>query len=428
MKTIIIPKPFEVQIIDTPMPEPKEGEALLRVLCGGICGSDLGTYRGTFAYASYPRIPGHEFSAEIVDIKGDAPNLKKGMVVTANPYFNCGSCYSCERGLVNCCEHNETLGAQRDGAFSEYITMPIERIYDGKGLAPNLLAAIEPFCISYHGAVTRGKVKAGDKVLVIGSGTIGALAAIAASIAGILIGIPVLRLKGDYLAIVTLAFGEIIKSLVNVLYIGKDSNGFHVSMSSSGLNLLEDGEVILKGPQGISNTPKDSTFLIGFILVMLSLFIVTNLMDSRTGRAIMSIRDNRIAAESVGINITKYKLLVFTISAAIAGCAGVLYSHNLSSLTANTNNFGYNMSIMVLVYVVLGGLGSIRGSVIAAAVLYALPELLRGLADYRMLIYSIILIVMMIVNNGVFFLKLRAKIAQSFRNSLQKKKNEKEAA
>ena len=184
MKTIIIPKPFEVQIIDTPMPEPKEGEALLRVLCGGICGSDLGTYRGTFAYASYPRIPGHEFSAEIVDIKGDAPNLKKGMVVTANPYFNCGSCYSCERGLVNCCEHNETLGAQRDGAFSEYITMPIERIYDGKGLAPNLLAAIEPFCISYHGAVTRGKVKAGDKVLVIGSGTIGALAAIAAKSQG----------------------------------------------------------------------------------------------------------------------------------------------------------------------------------------------------------------------------------------------------
>ena len=254
-----------------------------------------------------------------------------------------------------------------------------------------------------------------------------AFAAIAASIAGILIGIPVLRLKGDYLAIVTLAFGEIIKSLVNVLYIGKDANGFHLAMSSSGLNLLEDGEVILKGPQGISNTPKDSTFLIGFILVMISLFIATNLMDSRTGRAIMSIRDNRIAAESVGINITKYKLLVFTISAAIAGCAGVLYSHNLSSLTANTNNFGYNMSIMVLVYVVLGGLGNIRGSVIAAAILYALPELLRGLADYRMLIYSIILIVMMIVNNGAFFLSLRAKFSQKFRNRLQQKKSGKEA-
>lgn len=184
MKTIIIPEPGRVEIIDTPMPEPKPGEALLKVLCGGICGSDLGTYRGTFAYASYPRIPGHEFSAEIVDINGDAPNLKKGMVVTANPYFNCTKCYSCERGLVNCCEHNETLGAQRDGAFSEYVTMPIERIYDGKGLEPDVLAAIEPFCISYHGAVTRGKVKAGDKVLVIGSGTIGVLAAIAAKSQG----------------------------------------------------------------------------------------------------------------------------------------------------------------------------------------------------------------------------------------------------
>ena len=145
---------------------------------------DLGTYRGTFAYASYPRIPGHEFSAEIVKINGTSDTLKEGMVVTCNPYFNCTKCYSCERGLVNCCEHNETLGAQRDGAFSEYVCMPLERIYDGKGLTPDVLAAIEPFCISYHGAVTRGQVKAGDKVLVIGAGTIGALAAVAAKTQG----------------------------------------------------------------------------------------------------------------------------------------------------------------------------------------------------------------------------------------------------
>ena len=242
-----------------------------------------------------------------------------------------------------------------------------------------------------------------------------AVAAIAAAIAGILIGIPVLRLRGDYLAIVTLAFGEIIKSIVNVLYIGVDSAGLHIAMSSSNLNLLEDGKEILRGPQGISNTPRDSTFFIGFILVMLTLLIVTNLMDSRTGRAIMSIRDNRIAAESISINITCYKLLVFTLSAAIAGCAGVLYSHNLSSLTANTNNFGYNMSITILVYVVLGGLGNVRGSIIAAAVLYALPELLRGLRDYRMLIYSILLIAMMIFSNGAFFVQLREKIAFRFK-------------
>ncbi len=184
MKTIIIPEPGKVEIIETPMPEPKPGEALLKVLCGGICGSDLGTYRGTFAYASYPRIPGHEFSAEIVKINGSSDTLKEGMVVTCNPYFNCTKCYSCERGLVNCCEHNETLGAQRDGAFSEYVCMPLERIYDGKGLTPDVLAAIEPFCISYHGTVTRGQVKAGDKVLVIGAGTIGALAAVAAKTQG----------------------------------------------------------------------------------------------------------------------------------------------------------------------------------------------------------------------------------------------------
>ncbi|WP_304154426.1 zinc-binding alcohol dehydrogenase family protein [Megamonas hypermegale] len=183
MKTIIINKPGDVNIIDTPKPVRKKGEALLKVLYGGICGSDLGTYRGTFAYASYPHIPGHEFSAEIVEIDENDRNLKPGMIVTCNPYFNCTKCYSCQRGLVNCCTSNETLGAQRDGAFSEYITMPIERIYDGKGLPAKTLALIEPFCISYHG-VSRADVKAGDNVLVIGAGTIGVLAAVAAKAKG----------------------------------------------------------------------------------------------------------------------------------------------------------------------------------------------------------------------------------------------------
>ena len=183
MKTIIINKPGDVNIIDTPKPVRKKGEALLKVLYGGICGSDLGTYRGTFAYASYPRIPGHEFSAEIVEIDENDRNLKPGMIVTCNPYFNCTKCYSCQRDLVNCCTSNETLGAQRDGAFSEYITMPIERIYDGKGLPAKTLALIEPFCISYHG-VSRADLKAGDNVLVIGAGTIGVLAAVAAKAKG----------------------------------------------------------------------------------------------------------------------------------------------------------------------------------------------------------------------------------------------------
>ena len=172
----------------------------------------------------------------------------------------------------------------------------------------------------------------------------------AAAIFGILIGIPVLRLKGDYLAIVTLAFGEIIKNLVNVLYIGKDSNGFHFSTKDvMALNMEPDGKVIINGPQGITGTPKDATFFIGFILILITLFIVLNLIHSRDGRAIMAIRDNRIAAESVGINITKYKLMAFTISAAMAGAAGVLYAHNLSTLTANTNNFGYKEALYGLI-------------------------------------------------------------------------------
>lgn len=183
MKTILIPEPGKVEIVETEKPVVKEGEALLKILYGGICGSDLGTYRGTFVYTTYPRIPGHEFSAQIVEIGENDRGLKPGMIVTCNPYFNCKECYSCKRGLVNCCESNETLGAQRDGAFSEYITMPIERIYDGKGLSPKQLALIEPFCISYHG-VSQADIKPGEKVLVIGAGTIGVLASVAAKAKG----------------------------------------------------------------------------------------------------------------------------------------------------------------------------------------------------------------------------------------------------
>ncbi|MEG0912437.1 MAG: zinc-binding alcohol dehydrogenase family protein [Oscillospiraceae bacterium] len=178
-KSIIIDKPGHVRISDSEMPVRKKGEALLKVLYGGICGSDLGSYRGTFAYVSYPRLPGHEFSAEIIEIDDNEFGLKPGMTVTCNPYFNCTKCYSCERGMVNCCTSNETMGVQREGAFSQYITMPIERIYDGKGLTARQLTLIEPFCISYHGA-KRANIKPGDNVLVVGSGTIGILAAVSA--------------------------------------------------------------------------------------------------------------------------------------------------------------------------------------------------------------------------------------------------------
>ncbi len=183
MKAICIKEPGQVVIQEMEMPVRKPGEALLKLLYGGICGSDLGSYRGANAYVSYPRVPGHEFSAEIIEIDENDKGLKPGMIVTCNPYFNCGSCYSCRRGLVNACTDNQTMGVQREGAFAEYITMPIERIYDGKGLDPKVLALIEPFCISYHG-VSRADVKPGERVLVVGAGTIGVLAAVAAKAKG----------------------------------------------------------------------------------------------------------------------------------------------------------------------------------------------------------------------------------------------------
>ena len=183
MRAIVIVKPGQVEIQDLPKPELKPGEALIKPLFGGICGSDLNSFRGSNAYMSYPRVPGHEFSAEIVEIGDNDKGFKAGDIVTANPYFNCGHCYSCDHGLVNACMSNQTMGVQREGGFAEYVAMPIERLIDGKGLEPKILALIEPFCIGYHG-IQRAGVKAGDNVLVVGAGTIGVLAAIAAKSRG----------------------------------------------------------------------------------------------------------------------------------------------------------------------------------------------------------------------------------------------------
>lgn len=183
MNVVFIKEPGKIEIIKKEKPIPKKGEALLKIKYCGICGSDIATYTGNQPFATYPRIPGHEFSAEIVEIDENDLGLKPGMIVTANPYFNCGKCYSCQRGLVNCCEKNETMGVQRDGAFAEYITMPIERIYDGKGLPEDTLALIEPFSIGYH-AINRGNIQPGDNVLIFGSGAIGLFAMISAKLKG----------------------------------------------------------------------------------------------------------------------------------------------------------------------------------------------------------------------------------------------------
>lgn len=235
-----------------------------------------------------------------------------------------------------------------------------------------------------------------------------------AAIFGFIVGVPVLRLRGDYLAIVTLAAGEIIKELVNCLIIGHDENGLHIVFNATGtksvtdLGLTEGGKVLIKGAQGATGTETIASFTAGFVLIMITLVIVLNLVRSRSGRAIMALRDNRIAAESVGINVTKYKLMAFVTSAALAGGAGALYGLNFSNLVSS--KFDFNTSILILVFVVLGGLGNMWGSIIAAAVLTVLPEALRGFADYRMLIYAIVLIVVMLATNSPQMKALLSKL------------------
>ena len=236
---------------------------------------------------------------------------------------------------------------------------------------------------------------------------------------GFLIGIPVLRLKGDYLAIVTLAFAEIIKSLFQNMYLGIDENGLQFSMVDNKLNLSENGRLIIEGAMGIRSITKISSFVIGFILIIVCLTVIFNLVSSRSGRAIMAIRDNRIAAESVGIPIFKYKITGFTISAAMAGAAGCLFAQNYSSCVAS--KFNIDTSILILVFVVLGKQGNMLGSIIAAAALTILPEILRSFADYRMLIYAIILIVVMLAGNNA---KFKAFFGETVFGKIKKSKKE----
>ena len=250
----------------------------------------------------------------------------------------------------------------------------------------------------------QGVVASGPLRLLIGM----VVGAVFAAIAGVLIGIPVLRLKGDYLAIVTLAFGEIIKSLINNLYVGVDGSGLHFSILTNKMAMDETGRIIINGPMGITTIEKLSTFTAGFLLVMVTLIVVFNLVNSRSGRAFMAIRDNRIAAESVGLNVVKYRLMAFVTSAALAGAAGTLFAMNYSTIIAN--KFDFNTSILILVFVVLGGLGNMLGSIIAAAALTILPEMLRSLQDYRMLIYAIILILVMLVTNNAQLKSLFSRI------------------
>ena len=237
-----------------------------------------------------------------------------------------------------------------------------------------------------------------------------------AGVAGVLIGIPVLRLRGDYLAIVTLAFGEIIRNVLNCLYFAVEGRALHVSFNNPSL----PGQIIYNGPAGSNNIDTIATFSMGFVLVLVTLFVVLNLVGSRSGRAIMAIRDSRIAAESVGLNVTKYKMMAFVTSAVLAGMAGALYG--LSLPTATAAKFKFDTSILVLVFVVLGGIGNIRGSVIAAAALTLLPELLRSFSNYRMLVYAIVLILVMLATNNPAVRNLIQRVTGWLKSKLSKGK------
>ena len=239
---------------------------------------------------------------------------------------------------------------------------------------------------------------------------------------GFLIGIPVLRLRGDYLAIVTLAFGEILKNLIGNMYIGTDSKGFHFAISTTKMELLEGGKYIIAGPKGATGVEKLASFPMGFLLILFTLFVVLNLINSKEGRAIKAIKENRIAAESVGINVTTFRMKAFVISAILAGMAGALFGLNYSSITAS--KFNFNTSINILVFVVLGGMGNILGSVISATVLYILPEAMRALEDYRMIIYAVVLIVVMLFTWSPKFKGYVAQITMALREKFQKDKKE----
>ncbi len=215
---------------------------------------------------------------------------------------------------------------------------------------------------------------------------------------GALVGIPVLKLEGDYLAIVTLAFGQIVKTLISNLYVGIDPNGLQFSFVEDRTHLASGGKMIINGPSGLSGNTRMSTFTVGFVLILITLLVIYHLLESRYGRAIMATRDNKVVALTVGINTSKYKLITFVISAALTGAAGVLYAMNFSSITPA--KFDFNLSIFILIYVVLGGLGNMTGTIVSTIVLMLLPELLRELNDYRMIIYALILIAIMLITNN----------------------------
>ncbi len=183
-RAIVVTEPGRAVVTELEVPVPGAGEILLETEIAGVCGSDLGLYAGTMkGYATYPRIPGHEVSARVVQTSAERPDLVIGARVTVNPYFNCGACYSCRRGLVNCCTNNQTMGLPLDGVFRQYFCMPEDRVYPAEGLTAEETALVEPFCIGYHAAKLAAP-QPGERALILGAGPIGIFAMLSLKLLG----------------------------------------------------------------------------------------------------------------------------------------------------------------------------------------------------------------------------------------------------
>src|SRR5438552_10018835 len=229
---------------------------------------------------------------------------------------------------------------------------------------------------------------------------------IGAAIAGLVVGIPSLRLKGDYLAITTLGFSEIIRVVIQNLDIIGASQGFRgVYVYQNGVKSLEMVSDLSSMPFQFYTIPKFTDFFWAFLIVAVIIFAITNMMKSTYGRGFIAVKDDEIAAEAMGINTTTFKVTAFVTGAFFAGIAGGLYAHFIQYI--NPEDFNFLRSVEIVAMVILGGMGSTLGVVIAAIILTILPELLRDIQQYRMIIYALLLIVMMLVRpQGLFGIKL----------------------
>lgn len=255
-------------------------------------------------------------------------------------------------------------------------------------------------------------------ISVLGTGTGGhaiwfvfvlLMGGIGAAIAGVIVGVPSLRLKGDYLAITTLGFSEIIRVVIQNLTIIGASQGFRgVYVYDNGVRSLEMVPELSSMPFTFYDVPKYTDFFWTFLIVAIIIFGITNLMKSTYGRGFIAVKDDEVAAEAMGINTTKFKVTAFILGAFFAGVAGGLYSHFLQYI--NPEDFNFLRSVEIVAMVILGGMGSTLGVVLAAIILTVLPELLRDIQQYRMIIYALLLIIMMILRpQGLFGIKINKK-------------------